>query len=171
MAEEKKRRNPFEKPKLVDALQHVYKYETDQFVDYPRKYGGETKFGISKKTFPDVDIKSLSQEDATKIYEKEYWNKIQGEKLPRAVGKTVMDHAVLSGQSTAVKTLQGILGDKQDGNMGDRTVQSVLDYTAEHGEGSLAKRYNARRQARVRRIRGAVRFGKGWANRIKALEE
>jgi len=171
VAEEKKKRNPFEKPKFVEALQHVYKHETDQLVDYPKKYGGETKFGISKNTFPDVDVKNLAQEDATKIYEREYWNKIQGEQLPRAVGKTVMDSAVLSGQSTAVKSLQRILGNKPDGNMGAKTIQSVLDYTAEHGEDSLAKRYNANREVRVKRIRGAVRFGRGWTARIKALEE
>jgi lysozyme family protein len=171
VAEEKKKRNPFEKPKFVEALQHVYKHETDQLVNDPKDAGGETKYGISKNTFPNVDIKNLSQEDATKIYEREYWNKIQGEQLPRAVGKTVLDSAVLSGQSTAVKALQKILGNKPDGNMGEKTVQSVLDYTAEHGEDRLAKRYNANRAARVKRIRGAVRFGRGWTNRIKALEE
>jgi lysozyme family protein len=164
------KRNPFEKPKFVDALQHVYKHETDQLVNFP-KYGGKTRYGITSKQYPDVNIENLSQEDATKIYEKDYWNKIQGENLPRKVSKTVMDNAVLGGQPAAVKMLQQIVGNKPTGSMDDKTVQSVLNYTAEHGEDALAKRYNERRKSRVKRIKGAVRFGKGWTNRIKDLED
>jgi lysozyme family protein len=37
--------------------------------------GGETKYGISKKYHPDIDIKNLTVEQAKEIYRKEYWDK------------------------------------------------------------------------------------------------
>jgi lysozyme family protein len=36
--------------------------------------GGETKFGISKHQYPDIDIKNLTQQEALAILEKDYWN-------------------------------------------------------------------------------------------------
>lgn len=36
--------------------------------------GGETKFGISKKTYPDVDIANLTLEKAKILYFYDFWN-------------------------------------------------------------------------------------------------
>lgn len=38
------------------------------YVNNPSDIGGETKFGISKKFHPDVDIKNLTKDDAVRIY-------------------------------------------------------------------------------------------------------
>lgn len=37
-------------------------------------YGGETKFGISKRMYPDLDIAALTMEQAFRIIEEDYWN-------------------------------------------------------------------------------------------------
>ena len=37
--------------------------------------GKETKYGISKKSFPDLDIVNLTKEDALLIYKSHYWDK------------------------------------------------------------------------------------------------
>ena len=164
------KRDPFEKPKFVDAMQHVIKHETDRYVDHPG-HGGETKYGITKKIYPDKDIKRLKQKEALEIYEKDYWNTIQGEKLPRQTAKTVMDSAVLSGQPTAVRMLQTTVGEEPDGRMGPRTLQAILNYTAEHGDERLAKQFNQKRIERLKRIKGAKKFQRGWVKRVKDLEE
>jgi lysozyme family protein len=39
----------------------------------PRDPGGETSYGISKRAFPDLDIKKLTKEEAIAIYQKNYW--------------------------------------------------------------------------------------------------
>ncbi len=39
----------------------------------PNDPGGETNFGISKRSFPDVDIKNLTRDGAIAIYEKNFW--------------------------------------------------------------------------------------------------
>lgn len=46
------------------------------YVDDPDDPGGETKYGISKRKYPDVDIKNLSIDDAVEIYRRDYWGKI-----------------------------------------------------------------------------------------------
>ena len=35
--------------------------------------GGETKFGISKRSYPHLDIKNLTLQDAEEIYYNDYW--------------------------------------------------------------------------------------------------
>ena len=38
--------------------------------------GGETNMGIAKKFYPDLDIKSLTKNQAIEIYYKDYWSKM-----------------------------------------------------------------------------------------------
>ena len=45
------------------------------YVNDPRDPGGETKYGISKRAYPMLNIKDLSVEDAKLIYRKEYWDR------------------------------------------------------------------------------------------------
>ena len=45
------------------------------YVNDPDDPGGETKFGISKRSYPDIDIQELIIEDAQKIYFLDYWKK------------------------------------------------------------------------------------------------
>jgi hypothetical protein len=43
------------------------------YVNDPDDAGGETKYGIAKRWYPDVDIKNLTKEQAKKIYHTDYW--------------------------------------------------------------------------------------------------
>lgn len=43
------------------------------YVNHPKDKGGETKYGISKRAFPNLDIKSLTKKNAEIIYFKHYW--------------------------------------------------------------------------------------------------
>lgn len=45
----------------------------DGYVNNPNDPGGETKYGISKKAYPSLDIKNLSLEDALALYYRDYW--------------------------------------------------------------------------------------------------
>src|ERR1043166_4063062 len=45
----------------------------DGYVNHVRDPGGETKFGISKKAFPTVDLAALTRADALAIYWTHYW--------------------------------------------------------------------------------------------------
>ena len=43
------------------------------YVNNPKDKGGETKFGISKRAYPNLDIKNLTLEKAQDIYYNDYW--------------------------------------------------------------------------------------------------
>ena len=94
--------------------------------------GGETAFGISKRSYPDVDIKNLTRDEAVAIYHRDFWTPIEGESLPFAVGYQLLDFAVNSGIQTAIRALQRALSVASDGNFGPRSLtalktQSVTD--------------------------------------------
>ncbi len=54
------------------ALDFLLKKEGG-YVNNPKDPGGETKYGISKRSYPSVDIKNLSLQQASDIYYKDYW--------------------------------------------------------------------------------------------------
>lgn len=78
--------------------------------------GGLTKFGISQKAHPDVDVANLTQEKATAILKSDYWDKIDGDKLPANIAHTAMDAAVNQGVDNAKAWLKESGGDPEKFN-------------------------------------------------------
>src|SRR5574343_326744 len=52
------------------------------YVFDPHDPGGETKFGISKRAYPALDIAALTLADAKAIYRRDYWDGAQCDRLP-----------------------------------------------------------------------------------------
>ena len=75
-------------------------------VDNPNDPGRETKYGISKRQYPSLDIKNLTEEQAREIYRTDYWNKIKGDELPYPLDMCVMDMAVNAGVSASSGVLK-----------------------------------------------------------------
>jgi lysozyme family protein len=105
------------------------------YVNDPKDSGGQTKYGISKKAYPDLDIPNLTIAQAMEIYRKDYWDRCKCDYIPDALSVAVFDFAVNSGVKTAIKKLQIALGVKADGIIGNQTlgacnrlpVKKVLD--------------------------------------------
>ena len=55
------------KTTFEEIIESVLKHEGG-YVNDPHDRGGETNFGITKKFYPNVDIKNLTKEQAKKIY-------------------------------------------------------------------------------------------------------
>lgn len=81
-----------------------------------RDTGGLTKFGISQKAHPDVDVANLTQEKAAAILKSDYWDKIGGDALPANVQHTAMDAAVNQGVDKANLWLKESGGDPEKFN-------------------------------------------------------
>ena len=62
---------------------------------------GNTKFGINKTANPDVDIGSLTEAGAAKIYKERYWDKYGLDSVPESVQSLVMDGVVNHGSAFA----------------------------------------------------------------------
>ena len=76
------------------------------YVNDPADPGGETRYGISKRAHPDVDIKSLTLDQAKDIYRRDYWQPASCDRMPERIGHLVFDCAVHHGVKTAIKLLQ-----------------------------------------------------------------
>jgi lysozyme family protein len=84
-----------------------------------------TKFGIAANTYPKLDIKNLTWEEAKAIYRRDFWDKIGGDRLKGAAAFAVLDAAINSGITAATKWLQRAVGAKQDGVIGPATLAAI----------------------------------------------
>lgn len=132
------------------------------YVFDPRDPGGETRFGIAKRSYPDVDIKSLTREQAVEIYRRDFWTRVQGDQLPPAVAFQVLDAAVNHGTGNAVRWLQRAAGVADDGVIGPQTVAAVK--RADIADLVLA--FNAERLEFYAKLTTFDAFGRGWVRRV-----
>jgi lysozyme family protein len=132
------------------------------YVNNPSDPGGETKFGISKRAYPQLDIKNLTVTDAKAIYKRDYWDRAQCDKLPAGLCFDIFDTAVNSGIGQAIRFLQRSVGCADDGVMGNVTLSAILREDAD----AVQARFNGIRLDFMTRLSTWDTFGKGWARRI-----
>lgn len=132
------------------------------YVNNPKDPGGETKYGISKRSYPDVDIANLTLDQAKAIYLRDFWQRARCDELPPAIAFLVFDCAVNSGIGQAIRFLQRALGVADDGQIGPMTIAAVGRVDAE----SLAARFCGQRLEFMTKLTTWDVFSKGWARRI-----
>lgn len=145
------------------ALQFTLKWEGG-YVNDRRDPGGETKYGISKRAFPHMNIRTLTIDEAKEIYRAKYWGPINGNRLPLAIGMATFDFAVNSGVRRASKYLQWVLGVTQDGKIGNITVEAAKRANSHDVAESLIQR----RLHFLMRLEGDA-YDAGWINRCVDL--
>lgn len=87
--------------KFYKSLQFVLKWEGGYVFD-PTDPGGETKYGISKRAYPNLDIKNLTPEQALEIYYRDYWQKVHADVLDYPDCVALFDTGVNNGVSRAL---------------------------------------------------------------------
>ena len=152
------------------VVKMVLKHEGG-YVDHPTDPGGETNFGISKRAYPDVDIKKLTPSTAAEIYRQDYWNRICGDKLPAGVAVVVMDYAVNSGTSRASKALQQVCNAGKDGVIGPHTLHAVHVMCNDNGQEFVIEGVTTLRQEFIRGLSIYDTFGRGWERRISETHD
>lgn len=75
------------------------------YVNDPQDPGGETKYGISKRSYPNLDIAALTQEQAGAIYLRDYWQAAGCDGLPQGLALIHFDAAVNCGVHRAMNFL------------------------------------------------------------------
>jgi len=75
------------------------------YVNNPADPGGETNYGISKRAYPNLDIRGMTPELAGTIYKNDYWMPAGCDALPPAMALIVFDTAVNCGVSRATAWL------------------------------------------------------------------
>lgn len=138
--------------------------------DDPADAGGLTKYGISQKSYPDIDISTLTLDDACRIYYQDYWLRCRCDELPDYIAVVVFDTAVNMGQRQAARLLQQALGVQVDGILGPRT--RAASFLASSGQ--LLADYLGWRAASYCRLAGTGdnrRFIRGWLTRCHNLQQ
>lgn len=135
------------------------------YTNNPADPGGETNWGICKRSYPNVDIKGLTKEGAKFIYLRDFWNPL-GDADP-AIKFQVFDFAVNSGIQTAIRKLQAAIEVADDGHWGPLSAAKL----AECDKNDVLMRFVAQRLRFWTSLSTWSTFGKGWANRAaKQLE-
>lgn len=132
------------------------------YVNNPKDPGGETKFGITKRTYPSLDIARLTLADAKTIYKRDFWDRACADQLPVGLAFDVFDAAVNSGIEQSVRFLQRAVGVADDGHIGPVTLANIARNDAE----ALQARFNGQRLDFMTRLTTFDTFGRGWARRI-----
>lgn len=148
--------DPF--PSLIER---VLAYEGGHVND-PRDPGGETRWGISQRNHPLLDLKTLTRDQAVAIYRDLYWRPLQGDALHPAVAFAALDAAVNHGLRRAVTWLQAIVGTTEDGRLGARTLAA----TQAADPMAVVLALHARRLAFYTDLDTFGSFGRGWTRRM-----
>ena len=144
-----------------DAFEKLIGHEGG-YVNHPKDPGGETKYGISKRSYPREDIANMSLERAKVIYQQDFWWKAGCDTVPHGVKFSLFDMAVNSSPTVAIKTMQKAVGVEADGLIGPVTQRAL---GALHPAAFIAK-FNGHRLQYLSSLPTWPSFGRGWANRI-----
>jgi len=146
------------------------------YINDPDDPGGETKYGISRKSYPDLDIESLTEEEARAIYRKDFWEALSlSEVTTLEIAGEIFDTAVNMGKHAAAVIAQKALkylGEdlKVDGIMGPKTL-AALNKWGEQDPRALFVCLNGFQFLEYTAIissRPALeQYGRGWTRRIQ----
>jgi len=131
------KKNEFDK-----AIKFILKWEGGYSND-SRDPGGETKFGISKRSYPELDISKLTLKQAKEIYYQNYWLKAGCQNMEYPLNLVVFDTAV---------------------NMGRRRAEELWEKSCGDWREFLLLRLHTYSKFKLAKI-----YFRGWANRVLDL--
>lgn len=126
--------------------------------------GGETNWGISKRSYPHLDIKNLTRDQAAVIYFKDFWEPLSKGNAHSAIRWQAFDFAVNSGIQTAIRKLQRAIGTADDGYWGPMSAAKL----ASMGVNDVVMLYVAERLDFQRKLSNWLPNSSGWAGRAAA---
>lgn len=147
--------------KFEEAVKVILRYEGGYVFD-SEDPGGETKFGISKRSYPTLNIKELTPEQASSLYKMDYWDRIEADRMPEPIRLIMFDCAVNQGVKRAIRILQGAIGVQQDSILSPMTFLTLQ----ECAPGFIVKEIAKARHQHYCQLPHWERFGKGWSKRL-----
>jgi lysozyme family protein len=142
------------------------------FSDDPNDPGGPTMDGITLSEFQTWfgadktvdDLKAITRDQASTIYQASYWEKVNGEELPSGVDLSMFDMAVNAGPTRSIQILQKELNVAVDGILGPITLKVLL-----RNQPTAVISWLDTGQTRFYRSLSTFQyFGRGWLNRTEA---
>ncbi len=140
------------------------------FVQDQNDPGGATKWGISQKSFPNINIKEMTDEQARSLYFNYYWIPGKCALMPERIRLVYFDMCVLHGVSAAAITVQKALNNagykvEVDGVIGDETLNA-----APHLEPERLRSYRVLRLANLVAAKPTMeKYWYGWYKRATSV--
>ena len=135
------------------------------YVNDPDDPGGETKYGVSARAYPNEDIKNMTLERAKMLYRRDYWDMTKCDSIPPPLNKYVFDAAVNQGTQAAIKMLQKSVNVAQDGIFGRDTERAI----ERNNIPQLCALFMAERAIRYTSTRNADKYLRGWLKRLFSM--
>ena len=132
--------------------------------DDPEDPGGLTRWGISKRSHPDLDIANLTLDEAREIYRREYWDRCSCDLFPPPLAMALFDSAVNQGPVRAIRLMQRALRVEEDGVVGPDTLAAANSVITDDLLISFLS-YRASAYALL-----SPRFHRGWFARLFKLQ-
>ena len=121
--------------------------------------------------FGDVDIKSLTEEQAKQVYRRRFWDRMQGDKIESQLIANILFDGFVNCGFNGIRMIQRILHQKDDGMVGPKTLAAI------NGADEILL-YNRYKQERMDYYFDLVHkkpklsmFLKGWLNRIDSFPD
>jgi lysozyme family protein len=172
------------------SFNNVLKYEGG-YVNDPLDMGGETNMGITKNTLtkaknegivrPEVTVRTLTKDDASKIYKAYYWDKMGCDDyeipIDHIIFDTVVNHGIKGGSRIIQRAINSMNIDGiklvTDGIFGKLSREAVdricaLGNTLNFGKMILIKRKSYYDDI-IANKPSQAKFRRGWYNRINNL--
>lgn len=127
-----------------DAWRVTSKWEGG-YVNNPHDRGGETNRGISKRSYPNEDIKNMTEERAMYLAHRDYWTVLKCDTLHPSLAMVAFDASFNQGVSRA-----------------SRWLKETENYT----------RYCSLRMKHYISLKDDFKhFGRGWMNRLADVQD
>ena len=146
---------------LVETLAHEGGY-----VNHASDPGGETNMGISKRSYPNEDIRNMTRARAAQIYRRDFWDAVRGDELPLGLDLVAFDAAVNSGPSRGARWLQQALGVTADGIIGPQTISAANSW---RDQSIVIERALGHRRNFLLGLSTWPTFGLGWTRRVESV--
>lgn len=121
-----------------------------------------TKYGIAANTYPDLDIKNLTEDQAKAIYYEDWWLALGMDRFSSAMQFQMFDAAFNHGMRNATKIFQRAVGVVDDGIIGSKTMAAASDMDVN----DKLMRFLAYRIRFYTSLSTFDTFGRGWSNRV-----
>jgi lysozyme family protein len=142
------------------AIERILSHEGGYVFD-PRDPGGETQWGISKRSYPSLNIKTLTRADAKAIYERDFWRPVVETVADQALRFQLIDAAVNHGIGNAIRFMQRAIGVADDGHWGPVSHAALAAMNA--NDAHLL--FMAERFEFWTKLTTFDTFGRGWTKR------
>lgn len=152
-----------------DAFSFIIPYEGG-YVNDLNDPGGETKFGISRRAYPDLDISALTIGDAKIIYKRDYWDRLNldSDQFPDRIKLALFDSSINCGITSAIKFLQNAVLETPDGIIGPNTLSRIEEMSRMNPNGMLSDILWWRFK-KISQLPTFSEYGSGWVRRMMSV--